>query len=752
MDTTVLSSIEDAILPFGFTHVSELLDIAQKKEICVPPPRSKVPSTRMELFPSPPSSTTLASPEKRRGDDAGNTTPPHDMQDLIRTTAPTPKNSSGPVAYPPPKPPPSQMSTTATRSPESAPMLESVGSSCNTSVNAKHIGHQPATTARSDIDESPSYWMQRAHALEGLVVAIASCLVSPGGSNNNSDALSAVESSAYFGGGGSRRVQQQQQQPTPSFQHLPSLHSGSNAGSGASVSHPSIAPPRLASAASGYFTTRYQRNNNLMVSTNFGSIYFSKPDIVETSNVVVGRDDDDNKTINNYVILGELGRGSYGKVKLAEHQHTKEIVAIKVIKVGSMKDKPKPQRKKSTTDGSSMKNKLLQEIAVMKKVAHENLVRLYEVMNDPEKEKIYLVMQYVPNGTIAVKGSESGTVVPIEPNLLRKYAYQISLGLRALHRNGVFHRDVKPDNILLGEGDKVFVADFGVSVICSEEGVEGVEGTPAFMAPELIKGDKTVSGEAVDAWAFGVTLYQLMYGVLPFNGETHLQLTRRIVNDDVEFPTDRDDVPPSFVMAVRRLLTKDPSQRLTLKEFSRCEWLFEDREARPPIQNRKTTAAPSSGTDEGLGQTTDDDAKAATAKHLDSSNSKNAAAAQSSKSTTSSEYELSMYEDLRGSISALDIDNAVSPTVVVETPAAAAKRLGGIRRKVLSTREASMRQRGAPQQQQLQHHQYHSIDGSDEFDALTTNSNTATPPLRSPTKPHPPVHLDEKGPSPRRAQ
>lgn len=291
-----------------------------------------------------------------------------------------------------------------------------------------------------------------------------------------------------------------------------------------------------------------------------------EPDVMETSNAIVGRDEDDNKTINNYVVLGEIGRGSFGKVKIAENLKTSEIVAMKIIRMDHFG---------SATAAQELvhRQRIQREIAVMKRVAHPNLVRLHEVIRNPASSKIYLVMDYIPNGVIAVKTSAI-TCHPISLDTLSGYAVQIVQGLRALHKNGIFHRDIKPDNILLGEGGKVYLSDFGVSVICAEDGVEGVEGTPAFMAPELCRGDAIVKGDLVDVWALGVTFFQLAFGELPFIADSPLQLTRKIVNAPVEFPTGRN-VPAEFREVIRGMLEKDPSKRMTLSQLLQSKWLHQ---------------------------------------------------------------------------------------------------------------------------------------------------------------------------------
>ncbi|KPI82422.1 putative protein kinase, partial [Leptomonas seymouri] len=192
-------------------------------------------------------------------------------------------------------------------------------------------------------------------------------------------------------------------------------------------------------------------------------------------------------------------------------------------------------------------NSVVREIQVMKKLRHRNIVSLYEVIDDPSADKLYLVMQYVDKGVVAkveVRANSDYVCDPIPPAQLVRYAREILTGLQYLHRHDVVHRDLKPDNILVNKEGHVFLADFGVaetfdtsyrqrmkalmaqsmarsmamSVTGNRAGgpqVLGTKGTPLFIAPELWSGTKSY-GKPVDMWAMGVTLFTLLVGKLPF--------------------------------------------------------------------------------------------------------------------------------------------------------------------------------------------------------------------------------------------
>jgi serine/threonine protein kinase len=300
--------------------------------------------------------------------------------------------------------------------------------------------------------------------------------------------------------------------------------------------------------------------------------------VPETTHATIMEDcGDGTGEVNQYVILDVLGRGTQGEVFLAMDTSCNELRAMKVIPrrkvlsclpsgVASASASPTHNGYYAAAEMELQAEQLRREIAVMKRCRHRNVVRLYEVIDDPAVDKMYLVMQYVEHGPL-VALSRNGTIEqPMELFRLTHYARQVAAGLHYLHRRGVIHRDLKPDNILLGQSDQVYLADFGTSEFFEGEakGVTGTRGTLAFMAPELLQAQRNdehsvlrvvspsafgrtqlpagaVDGEAVDVWAFGICLYLLRYGRLPWAGTTRtMDLIRVVCEHDVVLPP-----PPS---------------------------------------------------------------------------------------------------------------------------------------------------------------------------------------------------------------
>jgi serine/threonine protein kinase len=289
--------------------------------------------------------------------------------------------------------------------------------------------------------------------------------------------------------------------------------------------------------------------------------------------------EDGTAQVNQYVLLQTIGRGAQGEVFLAMDTNENDLRAVKAVA------RPRLAGKGNMPAGHPLiaarfrqREQLEREVAIMKKFHHRNLVRLYEVIDDPELDRMYLVLQYVPNGALVTMdplGVASRTIPFIT---LARYGRQIVAGLQYLHKHGVIHRDIKPENILLGNDDTVYLADFGMSEVfdmdATHHAITGTRGTVAFMAPELLRqsagrpamrsdvtvesagaaasvaspashdnhDDKAVTfdsvdGQAVDVWALGVTFYVLLYGTLPWAFASPAELYAQIADAPLRFPS-----------------------------------------------------------------------------------------------------------------------------------------------------------------------------------------------------------------------
>ena len=261
------------------------------------------------------------------------------------------------------------------------------------------------------------------------------------------------------------------------------------------------------------------------------------------------------KVINDFAFLKPLGRGSYGKVKLAVHNKSNQQYAVKILNKSNL-------LKVHTDLTTTAMDKVHQEIRIMKTLNHPNIIKIYTVVDDPDELKLYLVMEYLEGGQIFHVDQTGLGKDPIEKERLKKFIVGIAHGLQYLHGKGIVHRDIKPENILLDKHDNVKLADFGVSATC-EHGTDlmtNTEGSPAFLPPEEFLA-VPVQGRAQDVWAFGVTVYTMAFAKLPFRARTRQELEVLVVSHEPDYPADAD---PLLVDLIKRMLKKDQNQRIAI--------------------------------------------------------------------------------------------------------------------------------------------------------------------------------------------
>uniref|UniRef100_A0A7R9YVV4 cGMP-dependent protein kinase n=1 Tax=Chlamydomonas euryale TaxID=1486919 RepID=A0A7R9YVV4_9CHLO len=227
---------------------------------------------------------------------------------------------------------------------------------------------------------------------------------------------------------------------------------------------------------------------------------------------------------------------------------------------------------------------VMREIAVLKRLDHPNVVRLREVIDPPGSDYMMLVMDYMENGPVLETTSQNG-FGRFSEDVARDYFRQVCCGLDYLHLNSVVHGDLKPENLLLTHGGTVLkIGDFGSSRILNDVHANSrVSGTPAFQSPEAVLGGALGADEqhafAGDVWALGGVLYCLVYGRTPFQGASPLDVSRAILQGDVELPAaggggEDGEMPASddLLDLLRRIFVADPEQRITLRDVMRHDW------------------------------------------------------------------------------------------------------------------------------------------------------------------------------------
>ncbi|KAI8821538.1 kinase-like domain-containing protein [Chytriomyces cf. hyalinus JEL632] len=213
------------------------------------------------------------------------------------------------------------------------------------------------------------------------------------------------------------------------------------------------------------------------------------------------------------------------------------------------------------------------EIAIMKKLQHPNIVRLYEVLHDPSQEIIYMVYELMEKGVIMDIGLDT-TAEPFPEEKARFYFRQIILAIEYLHEHDIAHRAItthQPDNLLVSKDNILKVVDFGVSEIFGTQGNDKSnksEGSPAFFSPELcMPNHGNISARAVDVWAIGVCVGEFVAAKAVF--VKHQCRSLCIACPDLSSPT----MSPELADLLSHLLDKNPTTRITVDKIRNHPWL-----------------------------------------------------------------------------------------------------------------------------------------------------------------------------------
>ena len=260
------------------------------------------------------------------------------------------------------------------------------------------------------------------------------------------------------------------------------------------------------------------------------------------------------------VILDQcIGRGCMAQVYRGHHALLEQEVAVKIMMLeGGERDEHNRQR-------------FLREARAAAKVRHQNVTALLNVgLNDDGVA--YQIMELVDGQSLGGLIGERGCLSPEE---VVRYGQGIAAGLAAIHREGIVHRDIKPDNILVSNDSMAKIADLGLARIVSDRtsqaltGASTVLGTPVYMAPETLRGSHQ-SGPEVDVYSFGITCYHLLAGSPPFSGRTPFEIVQSHAEGRAVPITDRvPDCDARLGALIHRCMDKDPHKRPTAEEVAR---------------------------------------------------------------------------------------------------------------------------------------------------------------------------------------
>lgn len=254
---------------------------------------------------------------------------------------------------------------------------------------------------------------------------------------------------------------------------------------------------------------------------------------------------------HRYQLLETLGRGTYGKVKRGVDKSTGMMVAVKSIQKDKIIDELDRVH-------------LQREIEITALLKHEHIVQVFEVFESTDK--IIIIMEYASNGELYDFINNKHQLPESDA---RRFFRQIVSAVHYCHKNGIVHRDIKLENILLDENLNVKLADFGLSNLYHKNQVlETYCGSPLYASPEIVRG-LPYQGPEVDCWALGVLLYALIYGSMPFDNGNYKTLA-----DQISSGLYRQ--PPHLSGAcglIDWMLTVNPARRATIEDIANHWWV-----------------------------------------------------------------------------------------------------------------------------------------------------------------------------------
>jgi serine/threonine-protein kinase len=261
-------------------------------------------------------------------------------------------------------------------------------------------------------------------------------------------------------------------------------------------------------------------------------------------------DDRRNERFGRYEILTELGRGAMGVVYKARDPKINRVVAVKTF---SLEGQPPEEERE-------YRERFFREAEAAGRLSHPGIVTIFDVGEEPETRAPYIVMEFVGGQSLDKLLARDDHKLPLETAL--QLTLELAEALDCAHGQGVVHRDLKPANILITEDGHAKIADFGVAKLnLANHTLAGrTLGTPAYMSPEQLNGE-AVDGRS-DLFSLGVVLYTVLTGYRPFQGNSALTVSYKVVNREPVPATVLDtDLPVGLDYIIGRAMAKDPAQR-----------------------------------------------------------------------------------------------------------------------------------------------------------------------------------------------
>ena len=280
--------------------------------------------------------------------------------------------------------------------------------------------------------------------------------------------------------------------------------------------------------------------------------------------------------IFEYQFQQHIGHGAVSDVFLVKNTENGIFYAAKVYQESYL-------NRVSIGDSIEPIEKVSREMQIMSECQHPNILPLIEVLDDQTTRSLIFIMPYAEKGSLS-KSSWKADPLP-EPEAKNVFR-QIASGLQYLHSADIIHRDLKPENILCFDDGHVAIADFSVSQQLEDPNqmLDDTEGTPVFYSPEQCSGDPYL-GKPADCWAFGIILYVMIFGKLPYfeaddeaaYGAHFYHISQVISTQELTYPEKSKELSPELNDLFHHILERDPQKRYTIEQIVAHKWFaFDD--------------------------------------------------------------------------------------------------------------------------------------------------------------------------------
>lgn len=283
------------------------------------------------------------------------------------------------------------------------------------------------------------------------------------------------------------------------------------------------------------------------------------------------------ENVGPYRIIEQLGQGGMATVYKAYHASLDRYVAIKVLHQAFNED-------------STFIGRFQREARVVAKLEHSNIVPVYDYSEHDKRP--YLVMKFIEGDTLKARLNKG----PLDAKEIEQVVDSVGSALGYAHKQGILHRDIKPSNVLISTDGVMYLADFGLARIAqageSTLSADSIMGTPQYISPEQAMGKKNLDS-GTDIYSFGVMLYEMVVGQVPFSADTPFSIIHDHIYTPLPLPMDvNPKVPESVQRVLLKALAKDRADRYETVEDLCAAFKSAWRDAGVPMQGTAITMKP----------------------------------------------------------------------------------------------------------------------------------------------------------------